>query len=443
MARPTKVITGACACLILLGGGSAPARANPVDAEVDSAYPDANALYLDLHQHPELSSHEQRTAEKLAGTLRSLGFEVTTHVGGTGVVGVLRNGDHPVVLLRTEMDALPVEENTGLPYASKVRVKDDSGIDVGVAHACGHDVHMAAAMATARIMARSRDRWHGTLVVIGQPAEEYGDGAAAMLADGLFSRFPRPDYALAVHDDARYPAGTIGYNVGPVLASDDIVTATIYGRTGHGARPETAVDPIVIAARTVLALQTIVAREVSPLDSAVITVGSIHGGNRPNIIPSEVKLEMTVRAMREPVRQHLLSAIDRIVKAEAVAGDAPKPPLVQRSEPAEGVTNDPELVSRIVPALKRELGNRVQEIQPEMVSEDFSDFARAGVPILFLRIGAVRQSVFDAAMKPGGAPLVSLHSAQFAPDPEPTIKAAVAAELVAIRELLPSKPTKP
>jgi amidohydrolase len=411
-----------------------------IDAEVAAVYPQAEALYLDLHRHPELSFHEQRTAETLAAGLRRLGFEVTTGVGRTGVVGLLKNGDGPVVMLRTELDALPVVEETGLPYASSVRTKDDNGAEVGVAHACGHDVHMAAWMATARLMASTRNRWRGTLELIGQPAEEFGGGAVAMLADGLFTRFPRPDYAIAVHDDARYPAGLIGYNPGPVLASVDTVNVTIYGRGGHGARPEAAVDPIVIAARTVIALQTIVARENSPFDPAVITVGSIHGGTRPNIIPPEVKLEITVRSMREPVRQHLLEAIDRIVKAEALAAAAPKPPLVERIQPSAALSNDPELVRRVTAALARELGpQRIQEIPPEMASEDFSEFERAGVPSLFLRIGAVKQSTYDGVQKPGGAPLVSLHSPLFAPDPQPTIEAAAAAELVALRELMPAE----
>jgi hippurate hydrolase len=330
-----------------------------------------------------------------------------------------------------------VEENTGLPYASTVRTKDDNGADVGVAHACGHDIHMASWMATAQIMAKARNRWHGTLVLIAQPAEEFGAGADAMLADGLFTRFPRPDYALAVHDDARYPAGIIGYHAGPSFASSDTVNVTIYGQGGHGARPEATIDPIVIAARTVVTLQTIVSREISPLQPAVITVGSIHGGTRPNIIPAEVKLELTVRAYSEPVRQHLLSAIDLIVKAEAQAAGAPKPPLIEHVDSGDALINDPQMVQRVAAALVRELGpTRVQDLAPEMVSEDFSEYQRAGVPTLMLRIGAVQQATYDAAMKTG-ATLPSLHSPQFAPDREPTIKAATAAEVIALRELMP------
>lgn len=425
------------ACLLLFATVSQAQIDSGIVDEVNAVYPLSDALYLDIHRHPELSFHEQQTAAKLASGLRQVGYDVSTGIGRTGVVGVLKNGNGPVVMLRTELDALPVEEKTGLSYASTVRTKDDSGADVGVAHACGHDIHMAAWMETARIMAKARNRWSGTLVMIGQPAEELGGGAHAMLADGLFTRFPRPDYAVAVHDDARYPAGIIGYHAGPILASADTVSITIYGQGGHGARPETTIDPIVIAARTVLTLQTIVSRETSPFDPAVVTVGSIHGGTRPNIIPPQVKLELTVRSFTEPVRQHLLSAIDRIVKAEAVAAGATKEPLIERNDPGHSLVNDPEMVKRVTAALVREVGAaQLRDIPPEMATEDLSEFQRAGVPTLMLRIGAVEQTKYDAAMKSGTA-LPSLHSPLFAPDHEPTIKAAAAAEVVALRELMP------
>jgi amidohydrolase len=409
-----------------------------IAAEVDAVYPQSEELYLDIHQHPELSLHEQQTAAKLALGLRELGYDVSTGIGGTGVVGVLRNGSGPVVMLRTELDALPVEEKTGLPYASTARTKDDSGTEVGVMHACGHDIHMAAWIATAQIMANARSRWRGTLVMIGQPAEELIKGARAMLDDGLFTRFPRPNYALAVHDDARYPAGTIGFHSGPIFTNGDIVNITIYGKGGHGARPETTVDPIVIAARTVLALQTIVSREISPFDPAVITVGSIHGGTRPNIIPDQAKLELAVRSFTEPVREHLLSAIDRIAKGEAAAAGAPQEPLVEHLAAVHALVNDPDLTRRVSNALLRELGpTQVQDLPPEMAGEDFAEFQRAGVPTLMLRIGAVERAKYDAAMT-SGATLPSLHSPFFAPDRGPTIKAAIAAEVVALRELMPA-----
>jgi amidohydrolase len=422
--------------LLLVGGRSAQS-AGTISADVDAVYPASETLYLDLHRHPELSDHEQQTAAKLATALRALGYAVTTGVGGTGVVGVLKNGDGPTVMVRTELDALPVEEKTGLPYASTVRTKDDTGAEVGVMHACGHDIHMASWVGTARIMASTRARWHGTLIMIGQPAEEAGEGAKAMLADGLFTRFPRPDYALAVHDDSRYPAGTIGYHAGAIMSHVDSLKVTIFGRGGHGARPESTVDPIVIAARTVMALQTIVSRENSPFDPAVVTVGSIHGGTRPNIIPNEVTLEISVRALSDDVRTHLLKSIDRIVKAEAAAAGAPREPHIEISEGGYALINDPAVTQRVATALLREIGSsQVMDIPPEMVSEDFSEYRHAGVPSLMMRIGVVEQAKYDAAQKTGEA-LPSLHSALFAPDRGPTIKATIEAEVVALRELMP------
>ncbi len=423
-----------------LGLIAAPARAREdggVAAEVERVYAQSEALYIHLHQHPELSFHEQQTADRLATELRTLGYEVTTGVGRNGVVGLLRNGQGPVVMLRTEMDALPVTEQTGLPFASSVRTVDDSGAEVGVDHACGHDIHMASWVGTARIMAGNRTRWRGTLMLIAQPAEEAGGGAKAMLADGLFTRFPRPMYAVAIHDDARLPAGVIGYHAGPVMANVDTVRVTVFGRGGHGARPETTVDPIVIAARTVVSLQTIVAREISPLDSAVVTVGTIHGGTRSNIIPEQVKLELTVRSLTRPVREHLLSAIERIVKAEAAAAGAPRKPLIETSDGSEeALVSDAELTRRVVAALGRELKSApLQDVPPEMVSEDFSQYATAGVPTLMLRIGAIAQGTYDEAMR-SGSPLPSLHSPLFAPDRGPTTRAATATEVVALRELM-------
>jgi amidohydrolase len=407
-------------------------------AEVEAAYPRSEALYRDIHQHPELSSHETETSAKLAADLRELGYEVTTGVGGTGVVGILKNGAGPTVMLRTELDALPVAENTGLSFASTVHVKDAGGADVPVMHACGHDLHMAAWIGTARIMAGNRKAWSGTLMLIGQPAEETGAGAKAMIADGLLTRFHKPDYALAVHDDARGIAGIVGFHSGPILTNADAVTIRIFGRGGHGARPEVTIDPIVIAARTVLALQTIVSRETSPFDPAVVTVGSIHGGTKNNIIPDEVVMQLTVRSFTTPVRQHLLSAISRIAKAEALAAGAPREPQIDVVPTAEALVNDSILTRKVSAALIREMGSsHAMEMPPEMVSEDFSEYSLAGVPTLMLRIGAVEPGKFAAAEK-SGVPLPSLHSSQFAPDLEPTLKSAMTAEVLALRELMPA-----
>ncbi len=282
----------------------------PSSKEVDSVYPDAHALYLDIHQNPELSAHETQTAAKLAGRLRSLGYEVTEHVGGTGIVAILKNGAGPTVMLRTELDALPVEEKTGLPYASKVHAKDDAGHDVPVMHACGHDLHMAAILGTAAIMAHSKDTWHGTLMLIGQPAEETIGGAKGMLDDGLFTRFPKPDVAVALHVGNALPAGMVGITPGVYNTNADSLRITIYGKGGHGSAPHTAIDPIVIAARTILALQTIASREVKPGEMAVVTVGYIQAGTKNNIIPDQAELGLTVRTSKPDVRKQVLAAID-------------------------------------------------------------------------------------------------------------------------------------
>ena len=434
--RRLSLLTAVIVVTVSIAG--AQGRPPDIAAEVDAVYAQADSLYRDLHRQPELSGHEDKTAATLAAGLKALGYEVTTGVGRTGIVGVLKNGAGPVVLLRTELDALPVEEKTGLDYASTARTKDDNGVDVGMMHACGHDLHMAAWMATARIMAGTRDRWAGTLVLMGQPAEETLRGAQWMIDDGLLTRFPRPDYALAVHDDARYPAGLIGYRAGPVLSNSDTIRITIFGAGGHGARPETTVDPVVIAARTVLALQTIVSREVSPFDAAVITVGTIHAGTKANIIPAEARIELSVRSLTEKVRAHLLSAIDRIVKAEAVAGRSPKEPIIDRFDGADALVNDPALTERVSSALRRALGpERVKEVEPEMASEDFSRVQKAGVPTLALRIGAVEPATLAAAEK-SGATLPWLHSPLFAPDRERTLKAAITAEVLSLRELMPA-----
>jgi amidohydrolase len=428
----------ASCALTFLVASAVGAQSSSIASEVQAAYGRSEAIYLDLHQHPELSFRETGTAAKLANELKQLGYEVTTGVGRVGIVGVLKNGAGPTVMLRTELDALPVTEATGLPFASTVRAKDDAGVDVGVMHACGHDIHMAALVGTARIMAATRGQWRGTLVLIGQPAEEIVAGAQAMIADGLLTRFPRPDFALAVHDDARLPAGMIGFHAGPILTNSDALTVRIFGRGGHGARPETTVDPIVIAARTVLALQTIVSRETSPFDPAVITVGTIHGGTKYNIIPDEVQLQLSVRSFTKPVREHLLSAIARVVKAEAAAAGAPKEPSIERTGGTDALVNDSALTRRVSAVMIREFGTaRAKDTAPEMASEDFSQFQLAGIPTLMLRVGAVPQAKYDAAMK-SGAQLPSLHSSQFAPDREPTIKTAIIAEVLALRELMPA-----
>src|SRR6266852_5942159 len=352
---------------------SAWAQSAAVPKEVQTVYPDAKALYLDIHQSPELSSHETQTAAKLASQLRSLGYEVTEHVGGTGIVAILRNGAGPTVMLRTELDALPVEEKTGLAYASKVRTKDDAGHDVSVMHACGHDLHMAAIVGTAAIMAHSRNTWHGTLMLIGQPAEETISGAKAMLDDGLLTRFPKPDVAVAMHVGNLLPAGTVGIVRGIYNTNADSLRITIYGKGGHGSAPHTAIDPIVIAARTILALQTIASREVKPGEMAVVTVGYIQAGTKNNIIPDQAELGLTVRSYKPEIRKQVLAAIERITKAEATAAGAPREPKIEHYEATDAVYNDPALSQRMEGVLQSALGkDNVVVEDPGMASEEFS-----------------------------------------------------------------------
>lgn len=389
---------------------------SPTAEQLNPIYPEVESLYLDLHHNPELAMHEQQTAAKLAERAKSLGYEVTTGVGGTGVVAILRNGEGPKVLLRTDMDALPIEEKTGLPFASHVAVKSDSGTSTPVAHACGHDIHMSSWFGTAKLMAMNRDRWHGTLILIGQPAEETGEGAPAMIKDGLFTRFPKPDFALAIHDSANQPVGQVGFTPGYALAAADSVDITIFGVGGHGGRPQSTVDPVVIAARTVLALQTIVSRENNPLDPVVITVGTIHGGTKNSIIPDEVKLQLTVRTYKPEVQKRVLASIERIVKGEALAGGAPKEPLVKVTHAANATYNDPELTKRLVTKLRGVLGEaNVVQVEPVMVFEDFAEFNLAGIPSADFWVGAVKPENFTAAQQ-SGTPLPQLHSAAWAPD---------------------------
>ncbi len=432
-----KTLWFAAACLVLTASGSAQSSGGPsLSSQVDSVYPQVETLYKDLHEHPELSGHEVNTAAKVAAKLRALGYEVTEHVGGTGVVAVLRNAAGPTVMLRTELDALPVAEKTGLPYASTVRTKDNAGHDVAVMHACGHDIHMAALVGTAEIMAKTKDQWHGTLVLIGQPAEETVGGATGMIADGLFTRFPKPDVGVALHTGNNLPAGEVGFTPEYAASNADTVNITIYGKGGHGASPESTVDPVVIAARVILTLQTIVSRETKPGDPAVITVGYIQGGTKNNIIPDEVHLGLTVRSFTPEVRKHLLAAIERVAKAEAQAADAPKAPLVQLTESTDALYNDPKLAARLSQVLVQALGpGRVRKEPPIMASEDYSYFVEAGVPSFYFWLGVADPEKFKAA-KASGVQLPSNHSPFFAPDMEPSLKTAIESEVVVLRNLM-------
>src|SRR5438552_11043414 len=421
---------------LLLLVGIASAQNTNLSSQVDSVFADAHALYLDLHQHPEVSSHETRTAATLAGKLRALGYEVTENVGGTGVIGIMKNGPGPTVMLRTELDALPVEEKTGLPYASKVRTKDDSGREVGVMHACGHDLHMASWLGTATIMARTKQTWHGTLMLIGQPAEETITGAKKMIDDGLFTRFPKPDVAVALHTSNELPAGKVGVASGYRYANADSVRITIFGKGGHGSAPHTTVDPIVIAARTILALQTITSREVKPGEAAVVTVGYIQAGTKNNIIPDQAELGLTVRSYKPEIRKQLLAAITRITKAETVASGTQREPLIEHYEATDAVYNDPALAQRLKPVLESALGKEnVAVAEPIMGSEDFSYFIAQDVPSFFFGLGGADPQKYAQA-KAAGENLPSNHSSLFAPDLDPALRTGIAAEVAVLRNLL-------
>jgi amidohydrolase len=421
--------------LVVVITASAHAQA-PESKEVNAVYPNAYALYLDLHQTPELSSHEMQTAAKLANQLRSLGYEVTEHVGGTGIVAILKNGAGPTVMLRTELDALPVEEKTRLSYASHVYGKDDSGHDVPVMHACGHDLHMAAIIGTATIMAHSKESWHGTLMLIGQPAEETITGAKAMLADGFMKRFSKPDVAVALHVGNNSPAGTVGITPGIYNTNADSLRVTIYGKGGHGSAPQTAIDPIVIAARTILSLQTIVSREVKPGEMAVITVGYIHAGTKNNIIPDQAELGLTVRTNKPEVRKQILAAITRITNAEAESGGVPRQPLIEHNESTDLVYNDPALAERMRGVLEAALGKKNVWIEePITASEDFAFFVEQGIPGFYFSLGGADPEKFKQA-KASGAQLPSNHSPQFAPDADPALRTGIAAEVAVLRSLL-------
>jgi hippurate hydrolase len=398
-----------------------------VNRLIGDEFQSLDTLYKHLHSHPELSLKEEKTAARMAKELKDAGFEVTEKVGGTGVVGILKNGTGPTILVRTDMDALPVLERTGVDYASRARMKDKDGKECEVMHACGHDMHMTCWTGTARILAKMKDRWKGTLVFIAQPAEEIGAGARMMLGDGLFTRFPRPDYAFALHCHGQVPHGHISYTPGLALANVDTVDITVYGKGGHGAAPHSTVDPIVLAARIVLDLQTIVSRETNPLDPAVVTVGSIHGGTKHNIIPSEVKLQLTIRTTKDSVRKNVLEAISRIAKAAAQGARAPEPKVeISQNEFTPSLHNDVALAKKTTDLFKEVLGaDHVHEQPPVMGGEDFGRYGREKIPIFLWFLGTVPPEKVAEAAREGGKPLPSLHSDLYYPTPEPSIKTGV------------------
>jgi amidohydrolase len=424
---------------------------NPaIEKVVESELPSLLSIYKDIHAHPELSWHEEKTSAFLAKELRAAGCEVTEHLGkydkpgltGYGVVGVMKNGPGQTVLVRTDMDALPVEEETGLSYASKVTAKNEEGKDVHVMHACGHDAHIAAFVGTVRALQSLKDQWQGTIVFVGQPAEETGNGARALLNDGLYKRFPKPDFALGFHDKADLEIGHIAVTEGPTYANVDSVNITVRGIGGHGAYPHKTKDPIVLSAEIIMALQTIVSRENNPLDPVVVTVGSIHGGTKHNIISDEVKMQLTVRTYKADVRDRVLAAIDRITKGCAAAAGIPldRAPIVDvlKDQFTPATYNNPELTRRLVDVWKKQLGaDKIEKSDPTMGGEDFSEYSLAdhSIPAVDFHIGAVDPAKI-AEFKKAGKELPTLHSSKFAPVPEPTIHVGMVGMISAVLELM-------
>jgi amidohydrolase len=412
-----------------------------VQSLVNHEYPALFELYKHFHAHPELSFQEEQTSARLAEELGRAGYEVTSHVGKWGVVAVLRNGAGPTVLVRADMDALPVKEQTGLAYASAATGKNAQGLDVPVMHACGHDIHITCLIGVARVLAQLKDQWHGTLILIGQPAEEAIGGARAMLADGLFQRFPRPDFCLALHDNAELAAGTLGYTPGFSGANVDSVDITIYGVGGHGAYPHKTKDPIVLAAQIILELQTIVSREIQPGEPAVVTVGSIHGGTKHNVIPDEVRLQLTVRSYTDEVRQQILGAIKRIVRGQAIAAGIPEdrlPEVKVADDFTPALYNTPALTERIVGVFKTWFGaDKIIRRKPSMGGEDFGEFGRTAekIPVCMFNVGGVAPEALQESQRTG-KPLPSLHSSLWAPVPEPTLKNGITAMSAAVLELM-------
>jgi amidohydrolase len=415
--------------------------AAPLKEAISGDMPSLVALYQHLHANPELSSQEVKTAKRMAEELRKAGYNVTENVGGTGVVGVLKNGDGPVLLMRADMDGLPVKEQTGLAYASKVMMKDTKGTEVPVMHACGHDIHMTSVVGAARRLAAMKNDWRGTLVVIMQPAEEAFSGAAKMLKDGLYTRFPKPTNAIALHDASNMPAGMIGYGKGFVLANVDSVDIDVRGVGGHGAYPHTTIDPVVIAAQIVTALQTLVSRTVDPQDAAVVTVGSIHGGTKHNIIGDSVKLQLTVRSYEDSTRKKLLAGISRIAEAQGLSAGLPReklPVVTIGDDPYPATWNTETQTGRLAALFKTTFGaDRVRQLPPVMGGEDFSEYwlANKSMESTIFWLGALNADVYRKA-RDAGDTLPSLHSPFWAPDADPTLRAGVEALTVAALDIL-------
>jgi amidohydrolase len=429
-ARLLLVSTALCLAAVL------PARADldvtrlkaAIATSFETDYPKLDALYKDLHANPELAFAEVKTAAKLAAEMRALGFEVTEKVGKTGLVAIYKNGDGPTIMVRTELDALPMEEKTDLPYASRAKASSN-GRETFVAHSCGHDIHMASWVGTAKTLIGLKDQWRGTLMFIAQPAEEIAQGARAMLADGLFTRFKKPDFAFALHSGGA-PVGYVSYRVGVGSSSIDGLFIKFRGRGGHGARPHLTIDPVMMAARFIVDVQSVISREKDATEFGVVTIGAIHSGTVSNIIPDDAQLLGTIRSFKPEVRAKMLAGIERTAKAVAAMSDAPEPDI-RIVEGAKPVINDPAVVAAAEKALRVAFGEKLRLVPANTASEDFSEFAGAGVPSMMFNIGVYEPEKWAAANK-SGAPLADNHSPQFAPVPKPTLQTGITAMTLAV-----------
>jgi hippurate hydrolase len=426
------LFVSAALCALSLGPARAemdvPALKAAIEKSFEADYPKLDALYKDLHAYPELAFQEVKTAAKLAAEMRAIGFEVTEKVGKTGLVAIYKNGDGPTILVRTELDALPMEEKTGLDYASREKT-NWNGRETFVAHSCGHDIHMANWVGTAKTLVGLKDQWKGTLMFIAQPAEETVEGARAMLADGLFTRFPRPDFAFALHAGG-VPYGNVNYRVGIGSSTVNGLFIRFRGRGGHGATPQRTIDPVMMASRFVVDVQSVISREKDPVEFGIITVGSIHSGTVGNIIPDEATVMGTIRSFKTDVRDKMLAGIERTAKAVAAMADAPAP-IIRLDEGTKAVINDPAVVATAEKVLKAAFGDKLRLSPPNTTSEDFSEFAGAGVPSMMFNIGVYEPEKWLAANK-AGEPLAGNHSPLFAPVPKPTIQTGVVAMTLAV-----------
>jgi hippurate hydrolase len=400
-----------------------------IEASVEADYPKLDALYKEIHAHPELAFEEVKTAARLTAEMRALGFEVTEKVGKTGLVAIYRNGDGPTIMVRTELDALPMEEKTGLAYASRDKTIWN-GRETFVAHSCGHDIHMASWVGTAKTLVGLKDQWHGTLMFIAQPAEEIGSGARAMLADGLFTRFKKPDFGFALHDGP-FPYGYVSYRVGIGSSNSDSLYVKFRGRGGHGAAPQRTIDPVMIAARFIVDVQSVISREKDPTEFGVVSIGAIHAGTAENIIPDDALVLGTIRTFKPEVRAKMLAGIERTARAAADMSDAPAPEI-RITEGAKAVMNDPAVVATAEKVLKAAFGDKFRATPPGTPSEDFSEFVNAGVPSMFFNIGVYELERVVAANNGTGPELPSNHSPLFAPVPKPTIETGIKAMTLAV-----------